>query len=62
MLIIFEYASHGDLLKYLRINRDESKDFGKLTLNQLVEMAWQTANGMTYLEQMKVFLIHSPQF
>ncbi|EDV24763.1 uncharacterized protein TRIADDRAFT_25090 [Trichoplax adhaerens] len=57
LLIIVEFACHGDLLKYLRSNRGDG-DFGNLTLERLTEIAWQISNGMTYLEQMKAILIH----
>ena len=62
LLIIVEYASHGDLLKYLRSNRRDNSDFGKLSLERMLEVAWQVANGMTYLEQMKVLLLVSHQY
>lgn len=52
LLIITEYMSKGSLLEYLR-NNIEGKN---LKLPDLIDMAYQIANGMAYLESMK--LIH----
>lgn len=52
LLIITEFMKNGSLLEYLH-NNPEGKN---LKLLDLVEMATQVANGMSYLEEMK--LIH----
>lgn len=52
LLIITQYMSNGSLLEYLR-NNPEGKN---LKLIDLIDMAYQIANGMAYLESMK--LIH----
>lgn len=52
LLIITEYMCNGSLLEYLR-NNPEGKN---LKIPDLMDMASQIANGMAYLEQVK--LIH----
>lgn len=46
--IIMEYMNGGNLLAYVR-SHDES-----LKENELMDMAQQIANGMSYLEEQKI--------
>ena len=62
LLIVLEYLPYGDLLGYLRksrghsdsYNTGEKKPASKLTAKDLLSFAWMIADGMYYLEKMKV--------
>ena len=45
-LIVTEYMSNGTLLNYIKMGVG-----AKFNINQIVNVAWQIAEGLTYLEQ-----------
>ena len=63
LLVLIEYVPYGDLLGYLRKSRGLNDTYYKdpnmkpqtnLTSQQLMEFAWQIANGMSYLSSRSV--------
>ena len=55
----FEYASNGDLRRYLRNNWEECVENYELPLtseSSLLQMAADVANGMAYLSRKEVFI------
>ena len=63
VLVLIEYIPYGDLLGYLRKSRGlndtyfkdpEVKPQTNLTSQQLMQFAWQIADGMSYLCSSKV--------
>lgn len=64
-MVIIEYVPFGDLLGYLRKSRGlddtyynhlDAKPQTNLTSQQLMKMAWQIADGMSYLSSRNVSL------
>ena len=62
-MVIIEYVPYGDLLGYLRKSRGQHDTYYKdpdvkprtnLTSKQLISLAWQIADGMSYLASKKV--------
>ena len=65
LMVIIEYVPYGDLLGYLRKSRGQHDTYYKdpdvkprtnLTSKQLISLAWQIADGMSYLASKKVIL------
>ena len=65
LLVFIEYVPYGDLLGYLRksrglndtyFNDPDVKPRTNLTSQQLMQFAWQIADGMNYLSSSKVSL------
>ena len=63
VLVLIEYIPYGDLLGYLRKSRGLNDMYFKdpdvkpqtnLTSQQLMQFAWQIADGMSYLCSSKV--------
>ena len=63
LLVLIEYIPYGDLLGYLRKSRGLNDSYYKdpdvkpetnLTSDQLIQFAWQIADGMKYLSSNKV--------
>ena len=63
VLVLIEYIPYGDLLGYLRKSRGLNDTYFKdpdvkpqtnLTSQQLMQFAWQIADGMNYLCSSKV--------
>lgn len=63
VLVLIEYIPYGDLLGYLRKSRGLNDTYFKdpdvkpqtnLTSQQLMQFAWQIADGMSYLCSSKV--------
>ena len=63
VLVLIEYIPYGDLLGYLRKSRGLNDTYFKdpdvkpqtnLTPQQLMQFAWQIADGMSYLCSSKV--------
>ena len=63
LLVLIEYVPYGDLLGYLRKSRGLSDTYYKdpdikpqtsLTSQQLMKVAWQIADGMSYLSSRSV--------
>lgn len=48
LYIVVEFMNNGDLLSYIRNQENPVRE------NQLLEMAFQIANGMAYLEEQKI--------
>ena len=67
-MVIIEYIPYGDLLGYLRKSRGlhdtyykdpDTKPRTNLTSKQLFKLAWQIADGMSYLAIKKVIILVS---
>jgi hypothetical protein len=65
ILIILEYLPYGDLLGYLRKSRGYQDDYNSgektptssISSGDMMRMAWMIADGMSYLEKIKVSTI-----
>ena len=62
LLVVIEYVAYGDLLGYMRKSRGLNDNYYKdpdikpktsLTSQQLMNFAWQIADGMSYLSLRK---------
>ena len=65
LMVIIEYVPYGDPLGYPRKSRGQHDTYYKdpdvkprtnLTSKQLIRLAWQIADGMSYLASKKVML------
>ena len=58
--VILEYCTHGSLLMYLRSKKEHfisswvGEDANDVTYSDLITIALQAANGMSFLEKKKV--------